>query len=85
VAGVAELHYTSTLNDADIIIGRTVGVRPHQFGNRLNRTDTVQLTVGLHTKLGCHTTLRVGGAFPLNRSAERPFDSEILVSLNRYF
>lgn len=84
LAAVLELHYTTTLDDADIVYGSVSPLR-FQFGNTLNRIDAVQLTCGLHVQLGAQTTLRVGGAFPLNSGPERPFDAEVLVSLNRYY
>ncbi len=84
LASVVELHYTTTLDDSDLVRG-TVGPLGFNFSNVLNRIDALQFTVGLHADLGPQTTFRVGGAFPLNRGAERPFDAEVLVSLNRRF
>jgi hypothetical protein len=84
VASVMEVHYTTTLQNADLVTGAVPPLR-FQFGNTLNHIDSLQLTVGLHANLGPQTTFRVGGAFPLNQGPERPFDAEVLVSLNRYF
>jgi hypothetical protein len=78
LASLVEFHYTGTLNDGDVI---EVGDR---FGSLLNRIDLANLTVGLHAELNRHTTLRVGGVFPLN-DIDRAFDGEVQVSLNRYF
>ena len=84
VASIIEFHYTTTLNDADIVID---AVTPNtlQFGNRLNRVDMVNLTAGLHAQLGGRTTVRVAGVFPFQGRMERPFDAELQVSLNRRF
>ena len=65
LAPVVELHYTTTLEDSDLVRG-SVGPLGFQFSNLLNRVDALQFTVGLHADLGPQTTFRVGGAFPLN-------------------
>ena len=79
LASIVEFHYTTTLNDGDVI---DVGDR---FGSLLNRFDLAHLTVGLHTVLHENTTVRVGGVFPLNNEPDRAFDAEVQVSLNRYY
>ncbi len=78
LAAIAEFHYTGTLNDGDVI---DVGDR---FGSLLNHYDLAHVTAGLHARLHEHTTLRVGGVFPLN-GIDRAFDAEVQISLNRYF
>ncbi len=57
LASVVEFHYTTALQDADIL-RESLGPLGFQFGNTLNRYDTVQCTVGLHMRLGERTTLR---------------------------
>lgn len=79
LASIVEFHYTSTLNDGDVLY-----VGADRFGNLLNRFDLAHLTVGLHARILENTTLRVGGVFPLN-DVDRAFDAEVQVSLNRYF
>jgi hypothetical protein len=83
VAPVLEYHYTTTLQDADIVSG-TDGNQLLDFGNAYNRMDVSNLTVGLHTELGM-TTIRVGGVFPLSGGSNRWYDAEVQVSLNRRF
>jgi len=85
LAPVVEFHYTSTLQDADLLGPTTIAGTTFTFGNTLNRVDSVQLTVGLHAELARHTTLRVGGVFPFDDDPDRPFDAEVQISVNRYF
>ncbi len=75
LAAIAELHYTSTLNDTDSVGG---------LSNRFNRMDVLNATGALHFQSGL-TSLRVGGAAPLRSDEERLFDAEIIVQLNRLF
>ncbi|MFH1918711.1 MAG: hypothetical protein ABIP48_02320 [Planctomycetota bacterium] len=84
LASLVEFHYTTALDDADLV-NSTVSGTGFQFGNRLNRIDVVDLTVGLHAEICRNTTVRVAGAFPLNDTPEKPFDAEIHVSVNRRF
>jgi hypothetical protein len=83
LAAMVEYHYTTTLEDAEIVSG-TDGSQILQFGNTLNRMDISDLTIGLHTELG-KTTVRVGGAFPLSGASNRLYDAEVHVSVNRRF
>ncbi len=83
VAAMVEYHYTMTLEDADIVSG-TDRYQILQFGNTANRLDISNLTLGLHTELGL-TTVRVGGVFPLSGGANRLYDAEVQVSVNRRF
>lgn len=75
VAAIAELHYTSTLNDTDNVAGV---FNPH------NRMDILNATAALtfHVR---QTTLRVGGSAPLRSDEEQLFDAEIIFQLNRFF
>jgi len=84
LASLVEFHYTTTLEDADALTGSIVGTN-FRFGNRLNRVDVANLTVGLHAEIGDRTTLRVGGVFPLENDADKPFDAEFQISVNRRF
>ena len=47
LAVLAEMHYTTSLQDADAV--GIVGLG--EFGNRANRQDILNLTFGLHTKI----------------------------------
>ena len=83
LASILELHYTTALQDADVL-SATTGGTSFRFGNLRNRFDVVNLTVGLHAEMARRTTFRVAGVFPLN-TVDRPFDSEVQVSVNRRF
>ena len=83
LASVVEYHYTTTLQDADIVSGGD-GSQVLRFGNMHNRLDVSNVTAGLHTELG-QTTVRVAGVFPLNEDSDRFFDAEVQVSINRQF
>jgi hypothetical protein len=82
VAAVAELHYTTTLQDADSVplFGGTL-----DFGNAAGRFSVLNVTAGIHAEVTEQTSLRVGGVFPLDEEDDRFFDSEIQVSLIRRF
>lgn len=84
LASVLEFHYTTTLQNAQLI-DEWVGSQRFEFGNLLNRIDTVQMTVGVHAEIARQTTVRVGGVFPLGKYVERPFDGEVQVTVNRRF
>lgn len=84
LASLVEFHYTTTLEDANSLTGTVAGTN-FQFGNRLNRVDVVNLTVGLHAEIADRTTVRVGGVFPLENDADKPFDAEFQISVNRRF
>lgn len=83
LAAIFEVHYTSTLDDADIISGSSVN-GDFEFGNLLNRLDVINASAGLHLRFFCGTTLRVATVFPLDNRLDNPFDSELTVSLNKY-
>jgi len=82
MACLAELHYTTALQDADLM-----GPPPLDlgFGNLANRFDLVDLTVGLDAEVWDKTSVRVGGVFPLRSWDNRTFDAELQVQVNRRF
>jgi len=85
LAGVCELHYTTIVQDTDVV---GLGNGPFLSGsisNSANRQDLLNLTSGLQAQLGPLTALRVGAVVPLRNTPDRVFDSEIQVSLNRKF
>lgn len=84
LATIAELHYVTTLQDADELAG-VVDTTLLEFGNSLNHVDVLNCTFGLHFELGMDTTLRVASAFPLREDPDRNFDAEVLVQLNYHF
>lgn len=60
IAPLAELHYTSTLNDTDAIL-----LPPQTYENPFNRMDILTTTVGTQIDLGRFSSLRLGAALPL--------------------
>jgi hypothetical protein len=99
LAALMELHYTTTLEDADIVVVPetpiTTGLggspfnrvgpldRP-QLGNIANRVDYLNLTLGSTIVLGNDATLAVGYVAPLRDDLDRTFDGEVNVQLNIY-
>lgn len=83
LASILELHYTTTLQDADVVSGSD-GFQSLTFTNMYNRVDVLNLTVGLHAEMG-KTALGVGAVFPLSTSTNRTFDAEVQMFLNRQF
>lgn len=79
LASVVELHYTTTLDDAD-----TANLSGTFIGNFDNRYDILNLTAGVHSEWSENTALRVAVVVPLDRD-ERFFDSETQVSLIRRY
>lgn len=79
LASVVELHYTTTLNDAD-----TAKLSGAFIGNFENRYDVLNLTAGVHSEWNGNTAIRVSVVVPLDRD-ERFFDSETQVSVIRRY
>lgn len=79
LASVVELHYTTTLNDADTAI-----LNGAFIGNFENRYDVLNLTAGVHSEWSGNTAVRVAVVVPLDRD-ERFFDSETQVSVIRRY
>jgi hypothetical protein len=87
IAPVAELHYSTTVQDPDVVVGPAgqIGMDP-QFGVGFGRRDMLNLTGGLHVQLGSLSTLTVAGVVPLkDGSGDRDYDGEFAVQLNRRF
>jgi hypothetical protein len=85
LAGVFELHYTSTIQDSDVLNMPQGNPLAGQLVNDANRLDLLNLTSGIHAQLGPMSSLRIGSVVPLRQSPDRVFDSEIQVSFNRRF
>ena len=94
LAGILELHYSTTIQDTDTIAG-PAGNSFLFFSNTFNRVDVLNLTAGLHIQLTECTTVRLAGVAPLRstpadffggvRASNKFFDSEIQVQINRRF
>lgn len=77
-APILELHYTTTLQDAERVGGVIVPIS--------QRVDFLNLTAGLYFQIGPVSSLLVGGVAPLRTSpADREFDAEVVVQFNRRF
>ncbi len=90
LASIVELHYTTTLQDADSV---SANVDPFALGGldttltfsrATNRSDILNLTFGLDAEVGL-TNFRVGAAFPLTDGSDRMFDTEIQAQINRRY
>lgn len=86
LSAVTEFHYTTSLQDTDVLgapgpMGSNIVLR-----NPFNRFDIVNFTVGIQALLFDASSLRVAYAFPLGtRADQRFFDSEVQVQFNRRF
>ena len=101
IAPTLELHYTTTLDNADIRVlpianksgglsvvgpnGAPVAEPNSTVGNLRNRVDILDLTVGTTFEFNSRATLAAGFAFPLKGSSDRTFDWEFQLQLNYYF
>jgi hypothetical protein len=78
LAPVVELHYTTTLQNAEGVGGIIEPVS--------QRVDILNITGGLFFKIGPSAGLTVGGVAPLRtRPSDKEFDAEVLVQFNRWF
>lgn len=84
LAGVVELHYTTSMQDTDEVRFPTFA-NLNTLSNPGNRFDFLNFTVGVHLQLDELTNVRVGGVFPLRDGFDRPFESEVQVSVNRFY
>jgi hypothetical protein len=85
LAAITELHYTTTLQDADVING-TVNGAAFSINSIRSRFDVLNATVGLQFLIHELSSLRVAGVFPIGDEDDRRlFDSEIQVQFNRRF
>ena len=85
LAALVELHYVSTIQQADVIHGTVIPNHEYSFGNHFGGLDLLNLTAGLHAELWQNTTVRVGAVVPLRAFPDRFFDNELQVSVNRYW
>jgi hypothetical protein len=86
LATLVEVHYTTTMQDTDVVQGTVVPAQLQlTYANFANRVDVLDFTVGLHAEFANHTLCRVGGVFPLSTGDDRAFNSEIQVQVERRF
>jgi hypothetical protein len=99
LAPTLELHYTTTLNSADLITlpkdsaaipttNPAEQFRPEAFptvGNRRGHVDILDLTAGATLFVANRATLATAVSVPLRTGDNRTFDWELHVQLNWYF
>lgn len=92
LAADLEIHYTTTVNDADqeaIDLSFAGGGQNYAFSFESSdfpdgpRRDLLNLTAGLHAEMADGWLARIGGSFPLRE--DRSFDAEILAQFERRF
>ncbi len=94
LASLMELHYTTTLENADIVnfqpqpqlfnTGLSTFEAPTRIGNLANRIDILNLTLGGVVQVANAGTLAVGYVAPLRNGMNRTFDGELNVQFNLY-
>lgn len=97
LAPILELHYTTTLRNAnivqlpgdgstDVVGGRTLVAEPGpQVGNLANRIDILNITAGATALVANRATVTTGFVFPLRQGDDRVFNWEFQLQLNYYF
>jgi hypothetical protein len=101
IAPSIELHYTTTLNSADIRVlptatksanlavvgpnGTPVPEPNPTVGNLRNRVDLLDMTVGTTVLVANRATIATGFAFPLKTGDDRTFSWEFQFQVNYYF
>ena len=88
IAPLVEFHYTTTLNNAQILSlpgDGLMGSDTSRIGNYNNRMDLVVMTAGAALALGPCGLLTGGFTFPLSDDNNRVFDWEAQLQLNIRF
>ena len=85
LAAITELHYTTSLQDADRINGTIPNTGPFSLNSTDKRFDVLNGTIGVQALLYDLSSLRVAGVFPIGNENRRLFDSEVQVQFNRRF
>jgi hypothetical protein len=85
LALISEMHYTTSMQNTDLVTAATNGVGA-TVTNPSNRFDVMNGTFGFQVLMFDMSSLRVAGAFPMgSRMDQRFFDSEVQVQFNRRF
>jgi hypothetical protein len=82
ILGLAEIHYTTTLEDSDVVFSGTALNPMYQVTSAGNQLDVVNITLGLHTELSNGKQLRLGAVAPITNDDDRFFDFEFQAQLN---
>lgn len=96
-APAVELHYTTTLNDADVVTlpsdtskflatsGKLTPAPPPQVGNLRNRLDILDLTLGTTFEFAGRTRVATAFSLPLRGADNRTYEWEFHLQVNYYF
>lgn len=83
IALITELHYTTALNDSDVLMGSAgalTGLTGSDIMLMVNqpgyRQHIANATIGLHFTVGENMKVRFGQVFPLRQSYDQPFSTE---------
>jgi len=82
---MAEVHYTTTLQDMDFVTGPMGSIGVDSTGTGTGRRDIVNCTGGVCLQLGPLANLTVAGVLPATTGLSREFDSEVIVQFDRRF
>ena len=87
VSGLAEVHYTTSLEDADVVLSGTPSNPLFEITGAGNRIDVVNLTLGMHGEFLGGSQLRLGTVMPIsgNDFDDRFYDFEFQAQLNILF
>lgn len=81
-----EVHYTTSVQDADIVSADSRQFGPLAMGNTFNRVDVANATLGTQFNLRSGSTMSVGCVLPLSRAeSDRQFDAEAVFQFNRFY
>jgi hypothetical protein len=85
LALISEMHYTTSMQNTDLVTGTTSGVGTTVV-NSSNRFDVMNATLGFQVLMFDMSSLRVAAVAPVGmRQDKRFFDSELQVQFNRRF
>lgn len=81
LAGLVEVHYTTAIQDSDLVKAFFPPFTSVKLTNGLNRVDVANLTAGVQLSLAGDSTIRVAGVVPVEKAVDNHFfDSEVWVS-----
>jgi len=80
IAPTIEAHYNRTLQDTDVI---TSGAT--RIGSFADDLEVLNVVAGCTFEVGTSTTVTAGYAFPIGAEADRQFDGEGRLFINRFF
>ena len=81
MAALFELHYTTTLQDTDVVNLTQTSTENLVLQNAAGQIGVLNFTIGIHAELD-NWAVRVGGVFPFKAGADRRFfDAELWLSI----